>query len=118
MARQTQLKTPSPPTQIPFYLFSSLRTTAHLMAWIDDYYQQIEGAFGHDVAASVAASQAAAIDWVEDTCRGAGGRSTPIDAAGFTRLTGYLVPAEPSHNATLDKEAAACTRLGVQGGAG
>jgi glycine/D-amino acid oxidase-like deaminating enzyme/nitrite reductase/ring-hydroxylating ferredoxin subunit len=83
------------------------RTTAHLATELDDYYHYLIKARGEDDARIYYESQVAAVNRVEAICRDEG-----IDAD-FTRLDGFLVPAEPGHMSDLADEYDACQRLGV-----
>ncbi|CAI5463281.1 unnamed protein product [Closterium sp. Yama58-4] len=62
------------------------RTTAHIMAWNDDFYMNLEKSFGRDNTALVAESHRQAIACIEDTVA-----REAIDCK-FTRLDGYLFP--------------------------
>jgi hypothetical protein len=83
------------------------RTTAHLVSEVDDRYYELVEAVGEDQARLFHESQVAAINRIEAVCR-----DEEIDAD-LTRLPGYLVPAELSHMADLEREYEACRRLGV-----
>lgn len=83
------------------------RTTAHLVSEIDDRYFELIDTVGEDDARLYHESQAAAVDRIEAICREEG-----IDAD-FTRLPGYLIPAEQRHMSELQKEYDACRKLGV-----
>jgi hypothetical protein len=83
------------------------RTTAHLVSEIDDRYFELIDAVGEEKARRYHESQVAAIDRIEALCREEG-----IEAD-FTRLPGYLIPAEPAHMGELEKEYDACRTLGV-----
>lgn len=83
------------------------RTTAHLATELDDYYHCLIKARGEDEARTYYESQVAAVNRIEAICRDEG-----IDAD-FTRLDGYLVPAEPGHAGDLQDEYDACCKLGV-----
>jgi glycine/D-amino acid oxidase-like deaminating enzyme/nitrite reductase/ring-hydroxylating ferredoxin subunit len=84
------------------------RTTAHLATELDDYYHRLIKARGEDDARTYYESQVAAVNRIEAICRDEG-----IDAD-FTRIDGYLVPAEPGHMRGLQDEFDACQRLGVE----
>jgi hypothetical protein len=84
------------------------RTTAHLVSEIDDRYYELIGAMGEDDARLYHESQVAAINRIETICRDEG-----IDAD-FTRLFGYLVPAEAADMKELEKEFDACRKIGVE----
>jgi len=102
------------------------RSTAHAMQWCDNYYGRVDSAFGAEGAKSAAASMDFAVGRVGELAEAAGG-------AGFTRATGYLVPADKpgvgssaalagegtgddaKQRAVLERELAACVRAGVRG---
>jgi glycine/D-amino acid oxidase-like deaminating enzyme/nitrite reductase/ring-hydroxylating ferredoxin subunit len=84
------------------------RTTAHLVSEIDDRYSDLISAVGEADARLFHESQVAAINRIEAVCREEG-----IDAD-FTRLPGYLVPAERAHMDELQREYDACRTLGVE----
>ncbi len=84
------------------------RTTAHLVTEIDDRYFELIDAVGEGQARLYHESQVAAINRIETVCADEG-----IDAD-FTRLPGYLIPAEPAHMKELEREHDACCRLGVE----
>lgn len=75
------------------------RTTAHLMAWYDDFYYVVEKVHGKDIAQLVADSYRKCIDWVEKVVEEEG-----IECD-FARVDGYLFPHEDSKEAvdTLQK---------------
>lgn len=81
------------------------RTTAHLATELDDYYHYLIKARGEDDARTYYESQVAAVNRIEAICRDEG-----IEAD-FTRLDGYLVPAEPGHMSDLEDEYDACRRI-------
>ena len=83
------------------------RTTAHLVSEIDDRYFDLIKVAGEDKARLYHESQVAAINRVEQVCKDEG-----IDAD-FTRLSGYLVPADASYMGELEREFDACRRLEV-----
>ena len=83
------------------------RTTAHLATELDDYYHYLIKARGEDDARTYYESQVAAVNRIEAICR-----DEDIDAD-FTRLDGFLVPAEPAHMDHLEAEFDACRRIGV-----
>ena len=83
------------------------RTTAHLVAEIDDRYFDLIEAVGETDARLYHESQVAAISRIETICAEEG-----IDAD-FTRLPGYLVGASAEDQAELDREYDACRKLGV-----
>ncbi|HVF36846.1 MAG TPA: FAD-dependent oxidoreductase [Sphingomicrobium sp.] len=83
------------------------RTTAHLASEIDDFYSELIRVVGEEQARLYHDSQVAAINRIEAICEDEG-----IDAD-FTRLPGYLVAAEPSHQTDLEEEYAACRKLGI-----
>src|SRR5688500_15752742 len=67
------------------------RTTAHLASELDDRYFDLIKVAGDDNAKLYYESQVAAISRIEQVCEDEG-----IEAD-FTRLPGYLVPAEASY---------------------
>jgi glycine/D-amino acid oxidase-like deaminating enzyme len=73
------------------------RTTAHLATELDDYYHYLIKARGEEDALTYYESQVAAVNRIEAICRDEG------IAADFTRLDGYLVPAEPAHMRDLER---------------
>jgi hypothetical protein len=83
------------------------RTTAHLVSEIDDRYSELMDAVGEDDARLYHESQVAAINRIETICGEEG------IAADFTRVPGYLIPAEAAHMGELEKEYDACRKLGV-----
>ena len=84
------------------------RTTAHLASEIDDRYFDLVKVVGEEDARLYHESQVAAINRIEQVCEDEG-----IDAD-FTRLPGYLVAADPSHQSELEEEYDACRRLEVE----
>ncbi|CAI7737666.1 unnamed protein product [Closterium sp. NIES-54] len=84
------------------------RTTAHIMAWNDDFYMNLEKSFGRDNTGLVAESHRQAIACIEDTVA-----REAIDCK-FTRLHGYLFPhdSKPSTLEMLHLEYEACRRAG------
>lgn len=83
------------------------RTTAHLVSEIDDRYFDLIKVAGEEQARLYHGSQVAAINRIEQICHDEG-----IDAD-FTRLDGYLVPADRSHMGELEREFEACGQLDV-----
>ena len=83
------------------------RTTAHLVAEIDDRYFDLIKAVGEQSARLYHESQVAAINRIEQVCEDEG-----IDAD-FARVPGYLVPADPSYQSELEQEFDACRKLGI-----
>ncbi|CAI5506739.1 unnamed protein product [Closterium sp. Naga37s-1] len=84
------------------------RTTAHIMAWNDDFYMNLEKSFGRDNTGLVAESHRQAIACIEETVA-----REAIDCK-FTRLHGYLFPHD-SKASTLEMlhlEYEACRRAG------
>jgi len=81
------------------------KTTAHLMAWNDDYYSVLEKDFGRTEAALIGQSHREAIDWVERTAKEEG-----IECE-FSRLPGYLVPHDSSLG-TRQKVEKVCVQQG------
>jgi hypothetical protein len=84
------------------------RTTAHLVSEIDDRYSELIDAVGEEKARLYHESQVAAIDRIETIC------ADEDIGADFTRLPGYLIPAELSHMRELKEEYDACRKLGVE----
>ena len=83
------------------------RTTAHLVAEIDDRYFDLIEAVGEDDAKLYYESQVAAINRIEAVCNEEG-----IEAD-FARLPGYLIGASEQDQAELEREYAACRKLEV-----
>lgn len=83
------------------------RTTAHLVAEIDDRYFDLIDAVGEADAKVYYESQIAAINRIEAICSEEG-----IEAD-FIRLPGYLVPASAEDQQELEREYDACRKLGV-----
>ncbi|HET9335643.1 MAG TPA: FAD-dependent oxidoreductase [Sphingomicrobium sp.] len=83
------------------------RTTAHLVSEIDDRYFDLIKVAGEEKARLYHDSQVAAINRIEQVCKDEG-----IDAD-FTRLSGYLVPADASDMGELEQEFDACRKLEV-----
>jgi glycine/D-amino acid oxidase-like deaminating enzyme len=68
------------------------------MQWIDDYYYNVEGAFGEEGASNAAAAQQLGVDAVAELCSLAGGH----EKTGFKTATGFLMPYEiPSSPSSL-----------------
>ena len=84
------------------------RTTAHLVSEIDDRYFDLIKVAGEENAKLYYESQVAAISRIEQVCEDEG-----IDAD-FTRLPGYLVPADASFQSELEQEYDACRKLDVE----
>jgi glycine/D-amino acid oxidase-like deaminating enzyme/nitrite reductase/ring-hydroxylating ferredoxin subunit len=84
------------------------RTTAHLVSEIDDRYFELIENVGEENARLYHESQVGAINRIEEVCGAEG-----IEAD-FTRLSGYLVPAEAAHMEELQREYDACRKLGVE----
>jgi hypothetical protein len=83
------------------------RTTAHLASEIDDRYFDLIKVAGEEQARLYHDSQLAAINRIEQICH-----DEEIDAD-FTRLPGYLVPADASYQSELEQEFDACQELEV-----
>ncbi|HKX91594.1 MAG TPA: FAD-dependent oxidoreductase [Sphingomicrobium sp.] len=83
------------------------RTTAHLASELDDFYSELSTVLGDDQTRLYHESQVAAINRIEAICR-----DETIDAH-FARLPGYLIAAEPAHQADLEEEYEVCRRIGV-----
>ena len=84
------------------------RTTAHLASELDDFYSELSRALREDQARLYHESQVAAINRIEAICRDEGIH------ADFARLPGYLIAAEPAHQADLEEEYETCRRIGVE----
>ena len=84
------------------------RTTAHLVTEIDDRYFNLIRAVGEDKARLYHESQVAAVTRIEFICSEEG-----INAD-FTRIPGYLIPANASDMAELERENDACRTLEVE----
>ncbi len=84
------------------------RTTAHLVSEIDDRYFDLIKVVGEENARLYYDSQVAAISRIEQVCEDEG-----IDAD-FTRLPGYLVPADATYQSEIAQEYDACKALGVE----
>src|SRR5581483_1437123 len=82
------------------------RTTAHLASALDDFYHELIALRGEDEARLLNDSLKAAIDRIEEICR-----LESIDCD-FARCDGYLVPGEGDDPQILEKEIAACHRIG------
>ena len=83
------------------------RTTAHLATALDDRYSELIRSRGEEDARLYLDSQVAAVNRIEAICRDEG-----IDA-GFTRVDGFLYPAEEGHVGELEEEFDACESLGM-----
>lgn len=83
------------------------RTTAHLASELDDFYSELSRVLGEGQARLYHESQVAAVNRIEAVCRDEG-----LDAD-FKRLPGYLIAAEPSHQADMEEEYETCRRIGV-----
>ncbi len=83
------------------------RTTAHLSSAIDDRYVEMERIHGVEMTPLIAASHAAAIDTIEEIAR-----EERIDCA-FSRVDGYLVPADSAGVDLVRREAEAAHRAGL-----
>lgn len=83
------------------------RTTAHLSSALDDYYFRLIDAVGEDSARLYHESQVAAINRIEAICE-----EERIEAD-FSRVPGYLVAARSEDQNHLDREFAACRKIGV-----
>src|SRR5881394_4462097 len=83
------------------------RTTAHLATELDDFYCELIRVRGEDEARLYYDSQVAAVNRIEAICAEEG-----IDAD-FSRVDGFLFPAEESHRADLGEEYQACRRINV-----
>jgi glycine/D-amino acid oxidase-like deaminating enzyme/nitrite reductase/ring-hydroxylating ferredoxin subunit len=83
------------------------RTTAHLSWALDDRFQNLEKIHGESGARMAAESHKAAIDTIERLARAEG-----IDCD-FERLDGWLFLGGHDKPETLEKERAACHRIGL-----
>ena len=83
------------------------RTTAHLVSEVDDRYYELITNIGEENARLYHESQVAALNRIRAVCQEDG-----IDAD-FTRVPGYLIPAEARHMEELQREFDACRKLGV-----
>jgi hypothetical protein len=77
------------------------------MTWFDGYHSSVANMWGAEAARHVAASQTAAVDWVEAVCAEEG-----IDAD-FRRVDGFLYPLEPAAVKELREELGAARAAGV-----
>lgn len=84
------------------------RTTAHLVTALDDRYYEFERLFGEADTKLIAQSHAAAIDFIERTCK-----KENIDCD-FKRTDGYLFLHPSDKPESLDKELAAAKRAGIE----
>lgn len=84
------------------------RTTAHLASALDDYYFELIRIHGEDQARLYHESQVAAINRIEATCR------QENIQADFARVDGYLFAARDRDREDLEKEYAACCKLGIE----
>ncbi len=82
------------------------RTTAHLASALDDFYHEFISLRGEDEARQLHQSLAASIDRIEEICR------IENIACDFRRLDGYLFLGEGDEIDTLEKEIAACRKIG------
>jgi glycine/D-amino acid oxidase-like deaminating enzyme len=85
------------------------RTSAHLTSNIDDLYQELIRMRGLEEAKSYFRARAAAIDRIEEIQSEEG-----IDCD-FNRVDGYLFPAKPEDEATVQSELEACRKIGLRG---
>ena len=83
------------------------RTSAHLASEMDDYYETLVRLRGEDEARQYFQSQAAAIDRIEQIVLAEG-----IECD-FARVDGYLAVADVGDADLLDREHAACTKVGL-----
>lgn len=86
----------------------TLQTTAHLASELDDRFSGLERMRGADAARLAAEAHGAAIDFIERTAAREG------IACDFARLDGYLVAAADEDDKTLDEEADAARRAGLE----
>jgi glycine/D-amino acid oxidase-like deaminating enzyme/nitrite reductase/ring-hydroxylating ferredoxin subunit len=85
------------------------RTTAHLASWLDDYYHEFISIRGEEMARMFYASQAGAIDRIEEITVAEG------LACDFSRLEGLLFLAGGAGEDILDKELEAIHKIGIPG---
>jgi glycine/D-amino acid oxidase-like deaminating enzyme/nitrite reductase/ring-hydroxylating ferredoxin subunit len=83
------------------------RTTAHIVAALDDRYYEIERIFGKEKSRLVAQSHTKAIDFIEETMRR---ENIECD---FKRVHGYLFLHPTDNPKNLQKEFEACLRSGL-----
>lgn len=83
------------------------RTTAHLASESDDWTHRLAEVHGEDAARTNFESQVAAINRIEAICRDEG------ISADFARVEALLVPASADDKEQLEKEYAACRRIGM-----
>lgn len=83
------------------------RTTAHLASALDDRFYEIEKTFGEESSKLAAQSHAAAIDFIEQTCK-----IEQIQCE-FKRLDGYLFLHPTDNKENIDKEYEAALRAGL-----
>lgn len=83
------------------------RTSAHLTSWLDDGNELIVREHGEETARAVAASHAAAIDWIESVAGAAG-----IDC-GFRRLPAFLFSVHDDRAQRLRREQEASAAAGL-----
>jgi glycine/D-amino acid oxidase-like deaminating enzyme/nitrite reductase/ring-hydroxylating ferredoxin subunit len=82
-------------------------TTAHVASILDDRFASVIKVRGEENTRLGTEAHRAAIDFIEETSRREG-----INC-GFTRVPGYLVAASEKDHKTLDEEADAAVKLGV-----
>jgi len=83
------------------------RTTAHLVAALDDRYYDLQDLFGESDLKLIAASHNEAIDFIESTVK-----NEKIDC-GFRRLDGYLFLHPTDKKQSLEKEFEAAKKAGL-----
>ena len=85
------------------------RTSAHLASQLDDFYHELIRMRGLDEAKLYFASQAAALDRIEQV------QATESIDCDFRRLDGFLFAASEDHRSTLEREIEACHQIGFIG---
>jgi Rieske Fe-S protein/glycine/D-amino acid oxidase-like deaminating enzyme len=102
------------------------RSTAHVMQWVDDYYHNIESAYGPEGAQKVARAQRFAVDEVGRLAAEAAGAAAAANKSGsgtaatshqppcgYKRGVGYLIPAvQPAAAAAAAEPPSASAALG------
>ena len=83
------------------------RTTAHLVSFVDDGFERLEGLHGEEGARLVARSHAAAVDRIEEVV------AREAIPCGFERLDGWLFLRPGDRVETLDRELEAARRAGL-----
>ncbi|TCU31186.1 glycine/D-amino acid oxidase-like deaminating enzyme [Rhizobium azibense] len=83
------------------------RTTAHLTSVCDDYFSELIGLRGRELARLFHESQSAAINRIEEI------QQTEAIACDFRRVDGFLFPSTSAQEAELERELEAALQLGV-----